>query len=111
MISQYWVNQIPSVSLSITVRDMYGAEKDLTTYTSATIELLDEHNNEIDLTGSSVVFANKQTGRIIFNWPTTRSVFEEAGEYVLRLKLESSTARDYTTVHNIKVRDFGKVNN
>jgi len=110
MISQYWVDQIPSASLSITVRDINGAEKDLTMYTSATIEMLDEYNNEVDLAGSSVVFASKQSGRLIFNWPTTRSVFERPGEYVLRLKLESSTARDYTTVHNIRVREFGKVN-
>lgn len=111
MISQYWVDQKPSSPLSITIKDTYGADKDLTIYTSVSVEMLDEYNHEIDLTGSTVQFVNKTLGRILFTWPTTRSVFEIPGDYVLRVKLESSTAKDFTTVHNVRVREFGGINN
>ncbi len=110
MISQYWVDQIPSSPLSITVKDAYGSDKDLSAYTSVAVEMLDEYNNEVDLGGSTVTFVNKQLGRILFTWPTTRSVFDDPGDYVLQVKLVSSTARDFTTTHSIKVRELGKVN-
>lgn len=111
MISQYWVDQIPARPLAISVKDTYGANQDLSAYTSFSLELLDEYNNSIDLAGSQLDAVNKPDGRLIFYWPTTRTVFERAGDYVLRLKMSSNTAKDFTTVHNIKVREFGRVNN
>ena len=111
MISQYWVDQKPNSPLSITIKDTYGADKDLSAYTSVSVAMLDEFNNSVNLTGSTIQFANKQLGRVLFTWPTTRSVFELPGDYVLQVKLESSTAVDFTTVHNIRVREFGGVNN
>jgi hypothetical protein len=110
MISQYWVDQIPASPLSITIKDTYGADKDLSAYTSVSVEMLDEYNNEVSLTGSTIQFVNKTAGRVLFTWPTSKSVFAIPGDYVLRVKLTSSTATDFTTVHNVKVREFGGVN-
>lgn len=109
MISQYWINQIPARPLSIQVKDQDGNDMNLSGYTTFTVKMLGSYNEEIDLTGSSLNTLNKDIGQFTFTWPTTRSLFDYAGDYVLQLELTGTGRKDYTTTHTIRVRELGKV--
>ncbi len=109
MISQYWINQIPARPLSIQVKDQDGNDMNLSGYTTFTVKMLGSYNEELDLTGSQLNTTNKDIGQFTFTWPTTRSLFDYAGDYVLQLELTGTGRKDYTTTHTIRVRELGKV--
>lgn len=109
-ISQYWVGSIPAEPISISVRDSHGRTRNLATYTGFKVIVLGSDNEEIDLTGSSLVTSGAVDGRFIFRWPTDRSVFDKSGEYLLQLELTGPESKDFTTEHNIKVRELGGKN-
>jgi hypothetical protein len=109
MISQYWVGQIPGRPLSIQVKDQSGGDYNLSGYTTISAVMLGSYNEELDLTGSSIDATGAANGKIGFFWPTTRSLFDYPGDYVLQLKLEGSNKKDYTSTHIIRVRELGKV--
>ena len=108
-ISQYWVGQIPAKPLVINVKDEEGRDYDLTTYTTIEVVILGTDNEVLDLTGSTLDTGGAPGGRVIFVWPTDRSLFEKTGDYVLQLVLSGTGRKDITSVHNIKVRQIGKV--
>jgi hypothetical protein len=110
MISQYWIDQIPAKPLSILIKDEAGVDKDLSSYTSITARLVGSNNEEIDLTGSTLNTSNKAIGKIIFSWPTDRSLFQYKGDYVFQLELAAEGQRDFTSTHTLRVRDLGRVN-
>jgi hypothetical protein len=110
-ISQFWTGQIPSAPLPLRVYDAIGAPLNLSQYTSFSVRLLNQDNEEVDLTGSTLQSSGANTGRFVFRWPTDRSLFEEPGEYLLQLEISGpSGTKDYTTTHTIKVRRLGGVN-
>lgn len=106
-ISQYWVGQIPSRPIAIDVRDSFGNRVNLSTYTGFKVVMLGSDNEEIDLTGSVLNSGGASEGRLVFRWPTNKSVFSKPGEYVMQLELSGPNSKDYTTVHTIKVRRLG----
>lgn len=110
MISQYWIDQIPARPLSIQVKDQSGADMNLSLYTNIEAVLIGTNNEEIDLTGSVLDTSNKVTGIIVFRWPTTRTLFEEPGDYVFQLKLGGTGRLDFTTTHTLRVRELGRRN-
>lgn len=108
MISQYWTGQIPARPLSINVRDTVGREFNATAYTDIDVEMLDPHNNDVDLSGGVLQTAGAGAGRFVFEWPKDRSLFDKPGDYVLHLVLSADDgAKDITTQHTIRVREFG----
>ena len=109
MISQYWKDQIPARPLSIQVKDQDGNDMDLSGYTSYAVKMLGSYNEEIDLTGSELNTLNADIGKFTFRWPTTRTLFESHGDYVLQLELTGAGKKDYTTTHTIRVRELGRV--
>ena len=107
-ISQYWVGQIPSRPISMTVYDSNGNTLNLSGYTDFKVNVLGSDNEPIDLTGSTLTTSGASTGRFVFRWPTDRSVFDKAGEYLLQLEIDGGNGtKDFTTVHTIKVRRLG----
>lgn len=110
MISQYWIDQIPARPLSIQVKDQSGADMNLSLYTNIEAVLIGSNNQEIDLTGSVLDTNNKAIGTIVFRWPTTRSLFDEPGDYVFQLKLGGNGRLDFTTTHTLRVRELGRRN-
>jgi len=110
MISQYWIDQIPARPLSIQVKDQSGADMNLSGYTTIEAILIGSINETIDLTGSVLDTSNKIVGNIIFRWPTTRSLFDEPGDYIFQLQLSGTGRKDFTTTHTIRVRELGRVN-
>lgn len=108
MISQYWIDQIPARPLSIQVKDEDGVDLNLSLYTTIEAVLLGSNNEEIDLTGSVLDTTAKSVGNIIFRWPTTRSLFEYPGDYVLQIKLTGAGRLDFTTAHTLRVRELGR---
>lgn len=108
--SQYWVGQIPAKPIALNVVDSGGREMNLSSYTQFNVKMIGSDNEEIDLSGSLLETAGAPQGRFVFRWPTTRSVFDKTGEYVLQLELIGSNARDYTSAHFIKVRRLGGTN-
>jgi hypothetical protein len=108
MISQYWKDQIPAKPLSIQVKDSGGLDYDLSDYATIEVKMLGTDNQEVSLTGSSVITANKNVGKIKFVWPTDRSLFKNTGDYVLQLKLSGTGKLDFTTTHTIRVRELGR---
>ena len=46
-------------------------------------------------------------GRIMYNWPTTHSLFEKTGEYLLEVVLRDGLYMDITTEHTIQVTQLG----
>lgn len=110
MISQYWIDQIPARPLSIQVKNQDGNNISLSGYTTIEAVLLGSRNEEISLTGATLNTAAKDLGTIIFEWPTTRSLFDYAGDYVFQLKLSGTGKLDFTTTHTIRVRELGRRN-
>ena len=110
MISQYWIDQIPARPLSIQVRTQNGEDANLSPYTTIEAVMLGSNNEEIDLTGSVLDTAGKSVGNIIFRWPTTRSLFEYPGDYVLQIKLSGTGRLDFTSTHTLRVRELGRNN-
>lgn len=110
MISQYWIDQIPARPLSIQVRTQSGEDANLSAYTTIEAVMLGTRNEEIDLTGAVLDTAGKSVGNIIFRWPTTRSLFEYPGDYVLQIKLSGTGRLDFTSTHTLRVRELGRVN-
>ena len=67
-------------------------------------------NNEIiSVDGSAINDTNKAIGKIIFAWPTDRSLFPYAGDYVFQLELNGEGKLDFTTTHTIRVKELGRV--
>lgn len=110
MISQYWIDQIPARPLSIQVKDQDGNDSNLSAYTTIEAVMLGTRNEEISLTGATLNTAAKDLGSIIFEWPTTRSLFDYAGDYILQLKMSGTGKLDFTTSHTIRVRELGRRN-
>jgi hypothetical protein len=110
MISQYWIDQIPARPLSIQVKDQDGNDLSLSAYTTIEALLLGTRNEEISLTGAVINTSAKDLGTIIFEWPTTRSLFDYAGDYVFQLKMSGTGKLDFTTTHTIRVRELGRRN-
>lgn len=108
MISQYWVGQIPNKPLSIRVKDGEGVDSDLSIYTDIKVKMLGSYNEEIDLTGSTLNTNNALLGHIIFIWPTTRSLFDYPGDYILQLELSGTGKKDFTSTHTLRVRELGR---
>lgn len=110
MISQYWIDQIPARPLSIQVKDQDGNNANLSTYTTIEAVLIGSRNEEVNLSGSVLNTAAKDLGTIIFQWPTTRSLFGEPGDYVLQLKMSGTGKLDFTSTHTLRVRELGRRN-
>ena len=108
MISQYWVDQIPDRPLSIQIQDSEGSPLDLTVYNTYTFKMLGSRNEEINLTGHSIIQTSLFEGKITFVWPTDRSLFTEAGDYILQLQLSGTGKKDFTNTHTIRVRELGR---
>lgn len=106
-ISVYYTGAIPTRPIAIDVRDESGNPVNLTTYSSITPVMVGSDNEELDLTGAVVNTGGAATGRLVFRWPTDRSLFTKHGEYLLQLQLDSGTGRDFTTVHTIRVKKLG----
>lgn len=81
---------------------------DLSDYTSFAIKMLGSNNEEINLTGSTLNTSNVQYGKLIFVWPTDRSLFTYPGDYILQVELGGTGKKDFTTTHTIRVRELGK---
>lgn len=109
-ISNYFVGQIPARPIAIDVRDSDGRPVNLAGYTGYNVRVLGSDNEEIDTTGSTLNTSQAVNGRFVFRWPTDRSLFEKHGDYLLQMEFTSTTARDFTTEHTIRVRKFGGIN-
>ena len=109
MISQYWRNQIPAKPLSIQVKDQSGNDSNLSGYDEINVQMVGSNNEIMDLTGSTIISTNKNIGKIQFVWPTDRSLFDRTGDYVLQLQLGGTGKLDFTSTHNIRVRELGRV--
>jgi hypothetical protein len=109
MISQYWKDQIPAKPLSIQVKNQDGTDMNLSGYDTIEAVLVGSNNEFVDLTGSSINDLNKITGKIVFTWPTDRSLFSFAGDYVFQLKLSGTGKLDFTTTHPIRVKELGRI--
>jgi len=108
MISQYWIDQIPARPLSIQVKDQDGNDLNLSPYTTIEAVMLGSRNEEISLTGATLNTTAKDLGTIIFEWPTTRSLFDYPGDYVFQLKMSGAGKLDFTTSHTLRVRELGR---
>jgi hypothetical protein len=109
MISQYWLKQIPARPLSIQVKNQDGLEYDLSGYTDIKVVLLGSNNETINTTGAVVDTSNANIGKILFRWPTDRSLFDNSGDYVLQLELTGTGKKDFTSTHTIRVRELGRI--
>jgi len=110
-ISQYWVGQKPARPLSIDVRDSRGQALDVGFYTDYKVRIVGSDNEDLDLGNGSLQSGGARSGRFVFVWPTDKSLFNKAGEYLLQLQLTGPGVLDLTTTHTIRVREVGRVNN
>lgn len=108
MISQYWVGQIPNRPLSLIIKDSEGSDMDLSIYTTIKLKMLGSYNEEIDLSAGTINTNNLVVGKISYEWPTTKSLFEYPGDYIIQLELTASGKKDFTTTHTLRVREFGR---
>lgn len=108
MISQYWVGQIPNRPLSMVVKDGEGSDVDLSIYTTIKLKMLGSYNEEIDLSAGTVNTNNAPIGKISYTWPTTKSLFDYPGDYIIQLELSGAGKKDFTTTHTLRVRELGR---
>ena len=108
-IGQYWVGQIPLRDLSLAVKDSSGRTLNCTSYTDVSVRIRGSHNEEVSLVGSNLTTTGKSVGRFVFTWPSDRSLFTEAGDYVLQMILGAPGVKDMTTTYTMRVKDLGKV--
>jgi hypothetical protein len=108
MISQYWIGQIPNRPLSIQIKDEVGNDVNLSIYDTFTFKMLGTNNEEIDLSGHSIIQTRLVEGKISFVWPTNRSLFNYPGDYVLQLELGGTNKKDFTSTHTLRVRELGR---
>lgn len=106
-INRYWVGQIPNRPIAINVKDSNGQPINLATYTDFNIRMVGSDNEELDLTGSTLLTSGAAEGRFVFRWPTDRSLFTKTGEYQFQLEIAGIGARDFTTVHTMRVHRLG----
>lgn len=109
MISQYWKDQIPARPLSILVKNQDGTDINLTGYTSIFVKMVGSNNEVINTQGAVINDSNKAAGKVVFEWPTDRSLFLYPGDYLLQLELSGTGVKDFTTTHTIRVKELGKV--
>jgi hypothetical protein len=104
----YWVGEKPGGAMTITVLDEEsGLPADLSIYNAVRLVMLDSKNNEVDLDGGVVAISNPAQGRVVFGWPSDRSLFERPGEYVFQLEFTTPSAVVKTDVQNILVKKLG----
>ena len=104
----YWVGEKPGGAMTITVLDdETGAPANLATYNAVRLVMLDSDNNEVPLDDNMTSIANAAQGRVVFVWPTDRSIFTKPGEYVFQLEFTTPTAVVKTNVQNILVKKLG----
>lgn len=103
----FWVGEKPGRVITISVYDELGKPFNLTPYTGVSLEILDTDNNVVDLTGSTTSVTDGIGGKIGFVFPSDRSIFTKPGEYLVRVKMTTATALDYTDAGGITVRKFG----
>lgn len=108
MISQYWVGQIPNRPLSILVKDSDGNNMDLSIYTTITLKMLGSYNEELDVSSGVLDKNGAATGKIIYKWPTGKSLFDYPGDYIVQLELSGTGKKDFTSSHTIRVRELGR---
>lgn len=109
MISQYWKDQIPAKPLSIQVKNQDGTDMNLSGYDTIEAILVGSNNEIIDLTGSVINTSGKVVGKITFSWPTDRSLFRWAGDYLFQLKMTGTGKLDFTSSHPIRVKELGRI--
>lgn len=107
-ISQYQVGQRPLRPLAIRVNDTAGRPVDLSFYDTFNVRLVDNKNEDVELGNAELQTGGARLGRFTFIWPTDRSLFSEAGDYLLQLELSGTGHRDFTTAHHIRVRELGR---
>lgn len=107
-ISQYKIGQIPRQDLGITIRDSRGRTLDISGYTDITVRIIDPDNDEVDTTGAVLNLGGVSVGRLMFKWPTDRSLFDKIGSYLLEVILSDGVHRDITTDHTIQVTSLGR---
>jgi hypothetical protein len=107
MISQYYLEQIPARPLVIQVKFQDGTDANLLGYDTISARMVGSNNEEISLTGSTLVTTQASEGKITFRWPTDRSLFHYVGDYLLQIELKGTDRRDFTSTHTIRVREFG----
>jgi hypothetical protein len=108
MISQYWVGQIPERPMSVQINDSEGQALNLSGYTTFNFKMLDSNNAEVDLSGGQVVLTQLFDGKLSYVWPTTKSLFQYPGDYIVQIELTGTGKKDYTNTHTIRVRELGK---
>lgn len=108
MIGNMWVGEIPAQALSIIVNDNDGLAVNLNSYDTLEVHLLDPRNNEIDVTGSQILIG-QGNGRLGWQLPNDRSLFENPGEYVMYLELRNATLGtvNFAGEYTIQVREMG----
>jgi len=109
MSSQYWRTQIPARPLSIQVKSQDGLDMNLSAYTDIEVSMVGSGNEIIDLTGSVLNTSNKDLGKLVFYWPTDRSLFDRTGDYVLQVKLSGDGKLDMTSTHTLRIRELGRM--
>jgi hypothetical protein len=107
MISQYWIEQIPTQPLLIEVRNQAGDLIDLTQYTGYGIAILNPDNESVLTPDFSIDNASFVDGRVIIEFPTQYSIFNQTGEYLVRLEFSNSNGVDFTSTHGLNVSEFG----
>lgn len=110
-ISEFWVGEVPSKPLEIEILDGDNNEVVLSTFSTIKARLLGSDNEEINVTDIVVNRTGTNSSVVTLRWPTNRSLFNKAGEYLLQLELDGSNGtKEFTDAHTIRVRKFGGKN-
>ena len=108
----YEVGEIPSVGLGVEVRDDRDNLINTVGYSSVNLELRGTDDEDVDLTGVTITAVPTALGTYVVEWPRDRSIFTKRGKYLMRFELRKlDGTREYTRPTEIRVREFGRLNN
>lgn len=107
---EYEAGAIPSNPLTIIVKDELDNAVNVVGYDSWELQMKDTDDNEVDLSGVSIIEIPQVIGAFSVAWPKNRSLFEKRGSYILRFVLSKQDgSKDITRTAEINVRDFGRI--
>lgn len=108
MIGNYYVGQIPVNPIVIQINDQStGSVLSLGQYSKIEPLMVDERNNQVDMTGV-VVGQQGRDGKFLLILPGDRSLFDNPGDYAMQFKMTTDDGRvDFTGEYTIRVNQLG----
>jgi hypothetical protein len=108
-ISRFEVGAVPAKPQIFQFYDEDGNPVNLNAFTEYGVEMLGSDNERVNLDG--IIIRTGGEGQLVINWPRNEQVFANTGTYLLRFRFTGNESVDFSEAHEIRVTNFGRINN